>query len=94
MEDEEIIALLFNRDERGLFELNKKYGGRLGLFLFIRYTPSPIPSLAPCAAGTKHSSLSPADSQKIRQVLLSFLRTSSALQTHSVLSAWSGAGWR
>ena len=31
MEDEEIIALLFNRDERGLFELNKKYGGRLGL---------------------------------------------------------------
>ena len=31
MEDEEIIALLFNRDERGLIELNKKYGWRLGL---------------------------------------------------------------
>ena len=29
--DGEIIALLFNRDERGLIELNKKYGWRLGL---------------------------------------------------------------
>lgn len=29
MEDEEIIALLFDRDERGLDELDKKYGGRL-----------------------------------------------------------------
>ncbi len=32
MEDEEIIALLFNRDERGLIELNKKYGWRSGFF--------------------------------------------------------------
>ena len=29
MEDEEIIALLFDRNERGLDELSKKYGGRL-----------------------------------------------------------------
>ncbi len=29
MEDEEIISLLFDRDERGLDELSKKYGGRL-----------------------------------------------------------------
>ena len=40
MEDEEIIALLFNRDERGLIELNKKYGGRLGL-LAERILPAP-----------------------------------------------------
>ena len=49
MEDEEIIALLFNRDERGLFELNKKYGGRLGLLAELIL---PAPDAAECVNDT------------------------------------------
>ncbi|MDE7326992.1 MAG: sigma-70 family RNA polymerase sigma factor [Lachnospiraceae bacterium] len=40
MEDEEIVALLLSRDERGIDELGKKYGGRL-LQLAERILPAP-----------------------------------------------------